>query len=124
MRKFALNNLTVIARLVFYLFSAWVYYFDGLHLGLAMRSLVSFIVIADLITWLIYQIYLLPRMASHIGIWAVVNVVVIIFLIKGVRAIWPEPADLQAMAAMVFISVFGIKGMYYFMLELGPGSSS
>lgn len=123
MKSFALHNLNIIARLIFYLFWAWIFYFDGLHLTFATRSLVNSIIVADIVTWLMYQIYLLPRMVVHFGIGALVNLMVIIFLIKGVKAIFPESGDLQAMAAMVFLSVFAVKGLYYFMLEMDVGKS-
>jgi len=118
-----MHNLNVIARIVVYSLWAWVFYFDGLHLTFAMRSFVNFIVIADLITWVMYQIYLLPRFVIHFGIGALLNLAVIICLLKGVQSILPQTADLQAMAVMVFLSVSGVKGMYYFMLEMNRSGS-
>ena len=123
MRSFAINNLNIIARSIVYSLWAWICYYDGFHLTFAMRSLVNFIIIADIVTWVMYQIYLLPRSVINFGIGALVNVFVIIILIKGVKYIMPETADLQAMAAMVFFLIFGVKGMYYFMLEMDSDRS-
>jgi len=83
MRSFAINNLNIIARLFVYSLWAWICYSDGFHLSFAMRSLVNFIVIADIVTWVMYQIYLLPRSVIHFGIGALINVFVIFILIKG-----------------------------------------
>lgn len=119
----ALHNFNLIARFLGYSLWAWIFYFDGLHLSFAMRSLLNFIVIADLVTWLIYQVYLLPRMAVNFGAGALVNLLVIGVLLVSVKTILPQTADLQAMALMVFLAVSGIKGFYYFLIELIPGGS-
>jgi hypothetical protein len=118
MRPSVLHNYNLFARFLVYAFWAWVTFFDGLHLTLAMRSLLNFILLADVVTCLLYQIYLLPRMVVQVGVGALVNLLVILLLIKGVKAILPQTPDLQAMALMVFLAVFGIKGMYYFLLEM------
>lgn len=118
-----MHNFNLIFRIVAYIFWAWILFFDGFHLSFAFRTLVNFIFIADIVTWVLYQLYLLPKMALHFGLWALVHLAVVVILIKGVRAVFPQSPELRAMAAMVFLAVAGIKGMYYFLLETGSGDS-
>jgi hypothetical protein len=78
----SMHNVNILARIVFYSLWVWIFYFDGLHLSGAMRSFLNCLVLADIVTWLMYQIYLLPRMAVQFSIGTVVNAVVIILLIR------------------------------------------
>jgi len=123
MATMLVHNLNVLVRTVFYVFCAWVFYFDGLHLSFAMRSFVNCLVLADIISWLMYQIYLLPRMMVHFGIGTLVNVVVMGLLFKDAKSLVPSSLDMQAMAIMVFFSVAAVKGFYYLLLEMGSSGS-
>lgn len=114
-----MHNFNILLRTIFYSLWIWVFYFDGLHLSLAMRSFLNCLVLADIITWLLYQLYLLPRMMVQFGIGTVINLAVMIMLIKEARLLVPESADMQAMAIMVFFSVAAIKGFYYVLIEMG-----
>ena len=118
-----LHKLNIIVRIVFYSLWVWIFYFDGLHLSLAMRSFLNCLVLADIITWLMYQIYLLPRMVWEFGIGTLVNVAVMILLIRDARSLIPESMDMQAMAIMIFFSVAAVKGFYYLLIEMGYRSS-
>jgi hypothetical protein len=114
-----MHNVNILARIVFYSLWAWVFYFDGLHLSGAMRSFLNCFVLADIVTWLMYQFYLLPRMVIQFGIGTVVNVAVMILLIRDAKSLVPQSVDMQAMAIMVFFSVAAVKGFYYVLLEMG-----
>ena len=123
MSDIVLHNLNILVRTLFYLFWAWVFYFDGLHLSLPMRSFVNMLVLADIATWLLYQLYLLPRMMLQFSIGTLVNLVVMFFLFRDARSLVPESMGLQAMAVMVFFSVAAVKGFYYVLIEMGYGGS-
>ena len=96
---------------------------DGLHLSWAMRSFLNCLVLADIVTWLMYQFYLLPRMVVQFGIGTVVILAVIILLIRDAKSLVPQSADMQAMAIMVFFSVAAVKGFYYVLIEMGYAGS-
>ena len=114
-----LHNANILARIVFYSLWVWIFYFDGLHLSLPMRSFLNCLVLADIITWLMYQFYLLPRMVVQFSIGTVVNMVVMILLIRDAKSLVPQAADMQAMAIMIFFSVAAVKGFYYLLIEMG-----
>jgi hypothetical protein len=114
-----MHNVNILARIVFYSLWVWIFYFDGLHLSVPMRSFLNFLVLADIITWLMYQFYLLPRMVMQFGIGTVVNLAVMIMLIRDAKSLVPQSADMQAMAIMVFFSVAAVKGFYYLLIEMG-----
>jgi len=118
-----MHNANILARIVFYSLWAWVFYFDGLHLSLPMRSFLNMLVLADVATWLLYQIYLLPRMVVHLGIGAVINIGVMILLYRDAKSLVPDSMGMQAMAIMVFLSVAAVKGFYYTMIEMGYARS-
>lgn len=114
-----MHNINILTRIVFYSLWIWVFYFDGMHFSGIMRSFLNCIVLADIITWLMYQFYLLPRMMIQFGIGTVVNMVVMILLIRDAKSLVPQTLDMQAMAIMVFFSVAAVKGFYYVLLEMG-----
>jgi hypothetical protein len=114
-----MHNINILARIVFYSLWAWIFYFDGLHLSWAMRSFLNCLVLADIITWLMYQFYLLPRMVLQFGIGTVVNMAVMILLIRDAKSLVPQSADMQAMAIMIFFSVAAVKDFYYVLIEMG-----
>ena len=114
-----MHNVNILARIIFYILWVWIFYFDGLHLSVPMRSFLNFLVLADIITWLMYQFYLLPRMVMQFGIGTVVNLAVMIMLIRDAKSLVPQSADMQAMAIMVFFSVAAVKGFYYLLIEMG-----
>ncbi|MBU0482656.1 MAG: hypothetical protein KKG47_16305 [Proteobacteria bacterium] len=118
MNEMILHNANVLVRMVFYGLWAWIFYFDGLHLSLPMRSFLNMLVLADIITWFAYQVYLLPRMVVQLGIGTVVNMVVMYFLFRDAKALVPEYLGMQAMAIMVFLSVAAVKGFYYVLIEM------
>jgi hypothetical protein len=121
-----LHNINILVRIVFYSLWVWIFYFDGLHLSEPMRGFLNFLVLADIVTWLGYQFYLLPRMVVQFGIGTAVNVAVMILLIRDAKSLVPQSADMQAMAIMVFFSVAAVKGFYYILIEMdhkGPESS-
>jgi hypothetical protein len=118
-----LHNINIVVRTIFYMFWAWVFYFDGLQLSPAMRSFVDCLVLADIVTWLMYQFYLLPRMMIHFSIGTLVNLVVIAVLYKDAKSLVPSSVDMQAMALMVFFSMAAVKGFYYLSIELGYAGS-
>ena len=119
MKTILMHNANILARIVFYSLWVWIFYFDGLHLSVAMRSFLNCFVLADIVTWLMYQFYLLPRMVVQFGIGTVVNVAVMILLIRDAKSLVPQSADMQALAIMVFFSVAAVKGFYYLLLEMG-----
>lgn len=119
MTALLLHNVNILVRMVFYGLWAWIFYFDGLHLSETMRSFLNCLVLADVATWLIYQLYLLPRMMVHFGIGTVVNLVVMILLYRDAKSLVPESMDMQAMAIMVFFSMAAVKGFYYTLIEMG-----
>ena len=119
MTALLLHNVNILVRMVFYGLWAWIFYFDGLHLSETMRSFLNCLVLADVVTWLIYQLYLLPRMMVHFGIGTVVNLVVMALLYRDARSLVPESMDMQAMAIMVFFSMAAVKGFYYTLIEMG-----
>lgn len=119
MNAILMHNVNILARIVFYSLWVWIFYFDGLHLSVPMRSFLNFLVLADIITWLMYQFYLLPRMVMQFGIGTVVNLAVMIMLIRDAKSLVPQSADMQAMAIMVFFSVAAVKGFYYLLIEMG-----
>ena len=84
-----MHNANILARSVFYSLWAWIFYFDGLHLSEAMRSFLNCLVLADIVIWLMYQLYLLPRMLVQFGIGTVVNVAVMILLIRDAKLLVP-----------------------------------
>ena len=114
-----MHRANILARIIFYCLWIWIFYFDGLRLSVAMRSFLNCLVLADIITWLGYQIYLLPRMVLQFGIGAAVNVVVMILLLRDVKSLVPQSVDMQAMAIMIFLSVAAVKGFYYVLIEMG-----
>jgi len=114
-----MHNANMLARFAFYGLWAWVFYFDGLDLSMPMRSFLNILVLADVVTWLMYQLYLLPRMVVHLGIGTVVNVVVMYLLFRDANSLVPESMDMKAMAIMVFFSVAAVKGFYYTLIEMG-----
>ena len=113
-----MHNTNVIARIVFYSLWAWIFYFDGLELSYPMRSFLNWLVLADIATWLMYQIYLLPRMILHSGFGSVINLAVMILLFRDAQSLVPQTIDMQAMALMVFLSMFAVKGFYYTLIEM------
>ncbi|MEN8133997.1 MAG: hypothetical protein ABFS18_00485 [Thermodesulfobacteriota bacterium] len=117
------HNANILVRSVFYGLWAWVFYFDGLHLSVAMQSFLNCLVLADLVTWIMYQFYLLPKMLVHFGIGTMVNVAVLIMLIKDAKLLVPQSVDMQAMAIMVFFSVAAVKGFYYTLIEMSYSGS-
>jgi hypothetical protein len=119
MNSILLHNLNILARIIFYCLWGWVFYFDGLDLSLPMQSFFNFLVLADIVTWLIYQVYLLPRMLVQFSIGTVVNLAVIVLLIRDARSLIPQSAEMQAMAIMVFLSMAAVKGFYYLLIEMG-----
>jgi len=119
MKAILMHNANILARIVFYNLWIWIFYFDGLHLSGAMRSFLNCLVLADIVTWLMYQFYLLPRMVLQFGIGTVINVAVMILLIRDAKSLVPQSADMQAMAIMVFFSVAAVKGFYYVLIEMG-----
>ena len=114
-----MHNVNILARIIFYILWVWIFYFDGLDLSEAMSSFLNCLVLADIVTWLMYQFYLLPRMVVQFGIGTLVNMVVMILLIRDAKSLIPEAADMQAMAIMVFSSVAAVKGFYYVLIEMG-----
>ena len=114
-----MHNFNILARIVFYSLWAWIFYFDGLHLSEPMRGFLNFLVLADIVTWLGYQFYLLPRMVVPFGIGTAVNVAVMILLIRDAKSLVPQSADMQAMAIMILFSVAAVKGFYYLLIEMG-----
>lgn len=114
-----MHNANILARTAFYSLWLWVFYFDGLHLSEAMRGFLNCLVLADIVTWLMYQFYLLPRMVVHFGIGTVVNAAVMFLLLRDAKSLIPQAADMQAMAIMVFFSVAAVKGFYYVLIEMG-----
>jgi hypothetical protein len=123
MKSILTHNANILARIIFYSLWVWIFYFDGLHLSVAMQSFLNFLVLADIVTWLMYQFYLLPRMVVQFGIGTVVNLAVIILLIRDAKSLVPQSADMQAMAIMVFFSVAAVKGFYYVLIEMGYAGS-
>jgi hypothetical protein len=123
MKSILTHNANILARIIFYSLWGWIFYFDGLHLSVAMQSFLNFLVLADIVTWLMYQFYLLPRMVVQFGIGTVVNLAVIILLIRDAKSLVPQSADMQAMAIMVFFSVAAVKGFYYVLIEMGYAGS-
>jgi len=119
MNTVLMHNANILFRIIFYGLWIWIFYFDGLHLSVPMRSFLNCLVLADIITWLAYQFYLLPRMVIQFGIGAVVNVVVMVMLIRDAKSLVPQSADMQAMAIMIFLSVAAVKGFYYVLIEMG-----
>ena len=119
MNTILMHNTNILARIVFYSLLVWIFYFDGLHLSWAMRIFLNCLVLADIVTWLMYQFYLLPRMVLQFGIGTVINVAVMILLIRDAKSLVPQSADMQAMAIMVFFSVAAVKGFYYVLIEMG-----
>ena len=119
MKAILMHNANILARIVFYSLWAWIFYFDGLHLSVAMQSFLNCLVLADIVTWLMYQFYLLPKMVVQFGIGTLVNVAVMILLIRDAKSLVPESVDMQAMAIMVFFSVAAVKGFYYLLIEMG-----
>jgi hypothetical protein len=119
MNAIFMHNANILARIVFYSLWVWIFYFDGLHLSVPMQSFLNCLVLADIVTWLMYQFYLLPRMLVQFGIGTVVNVVVMIMLIRDAKSLVPQSADMQAMAIMIFLSVAAVKGFYYLLIEMG-----
>jgi hypothetical protein len=115
----SMHNVNILARIVFYSLWVWFFYFDGLHLSGAMRSFLNCLVLADIVTWLMYQFYLLPRMVVQFSIGTVVNAVVMILLIRDAKSLVPQSADMQTMAIMIFFSVAAVKGFYYVLIEMG-----
>jgi hypothetical protein len=118
MNAMLVHNANIMVRTVFYGLWAWVFYFDGLELSVAMRSFLNCLVLADIVTWLAYQIYLLPRMMVQLGLGTVVNVAVMYLLFRDAKLLVPESLHMQAMAIMVFFSVAAVKGFYYMLLEM------
>ena len=118
-----MHNVNILARIIFYSLWIWIFYFDGLHLSWPMRSFLNCLVLADIVTWLMYQFYLLPRMMVQFGIGTVVNIAVMILLIRDAKSLVPQSADMQAMAIMVFFSVSAVKGFYYLLIEMGHHDS-
>jgi hypothetical protein len=119
MNAILMHNINILARIIFYSLWAWIFYFDGLHLSVAMQSFLNCLVLADIVTWLMYQFYLLPRMVVQFSIGTVVNMAVMILLIGDAKSLVPQSADMQAMAIMVFFSVAAVKGFYYILIEMG-----
>jgi hypothetical protein len=119
MADILLHNINILIRIIFYSLWIWIFYFDGLHLSGVMRSFINCLVLADVVTWLMYQIYLLPRMVVQFGIGTVVNIVVMVLLYRDMKSLVPESMDMQAMAIMVFFSVAAVKGFYYLLIEMG-----
>jgi len=125
MNSLLIHNANILIRIVFYSLWAWVFYFDGLHLSMPMRSFLNCLVLADVVTWVAYQIYLLPRMMVVFGFGSIVNLAVIILLIRDAHSLIPQSLHMQAMAIMVFLSVGAVKGFYYVLIEMDsrrPGS--
>ena len=118
MNAILMHNAHILARIIFYSVWIWVFYFDGLHLSWPIRSFLNCLVLADIVTWLMYQFYLLPRMVVQFGIGTAVNVAVMILLIRDAKSLVPQSADMQAMAIMVFFSVAAVKGFYYILIEM------
>ena len=114
-----MHNVNVMVRIVFYGLWLWIFYFNGLHLSEIMLSFLNCLVLADIISWLLYQLYLLPRMVFHFGIGTVVNLAVMILLYRNAKSLVPESMDMKAMAIMVFFSVSAVKGFYYVLIEMG-----
>ena len=123
MNAILMHNANILARIVFYSLWIWIFYFDGLHLSDAMRSFLNCLVLADIVTWLMYQFYLLPRMVVQFSIGTVVNVAVMILLIRDAKSLVPQSVDMQAMAIMVFFSLAAVKGFYYLLIEMGYSGS-
>ena len=123
MKDTLIHNANTLARIFLYGLWAWVFYFDGLNLSSPMQSFLNCLVLADVVTWLMYQVYLLPRMVVHLGIGALVNIVVMILLFRDANTLVPESMDMKAMAIMVFFSVAAVKGFYYTMIEMSYSRS-
>ena len=119
MNAVLMHNVNILARIVFYSLWVWIFYFDGLHLSEPMRSFLNSLVLADIVTWLMYQLYLLPRMVLQFSIGTAVNLAVMILLFRDAKALVPDSADMQAMAIMIFLSVAAVKGFYYVLIEMG-----
>ncbi len=119
MNSILMHNANILARIVFYSLWIWIFYFDGLHLSLAMQSFLNCLVLADIITWLMYQLYLLPGMVVQFSIGTLVNLAVMILLFRDARSLVPQSVDMQAMAIMIFLSVAAVKGFYYILIEMG-----
>lgn len=123
MNDTALHNVNILVRVLFYSLWAWIFYFDGFDLSAAMRSFLNCLILADVVTWLVYQFYLLPRMVVQFGLGTVINLVVMVILIRDAKSLVPQAVDMQAMAIMVFFSVAAVKGFYYLLLEMGQSRS-
>ncbi len=119
MKDTLLHNANILLRIVFYSLWIWIFYFDGLHLSVPMRGFLNCLVLADIVTWVAYQIYLLPKMVVQFGIGTAVNLAVIIMLARDVKSLVPQSTEMQAMAIMVFFSVAAVKGFYYLLIEMG-----
>ena len=100
-----MHNINTLIRILFYCLWIWIFFYNGLHLSDPMRSFLNCLVLADIITWLGYQFYLLPRMVIQFGIGSLVNIVVMVLLIRDTRSLIPQTIEMQAMAIMVFFSV-------------------
>jgi hypothetical protein len=113
-----MHNANIAARSSLYLLWAWVFFYNGLDLSENMQIFLDCFILADIVTWLIYQVFLVPRMLIHFGIGTLINLAVIAALVNNVEKLIPSSVDMQAMAIMVFFSVAGVKGFYYFMIEM------
>ena len=118
MKDAIVHNANIIVRTLFYGLWVWVFYFDGLQLSIPMQSFFNCLVLADIITWLVYQFYLLPRMIIQSGIGTLVNIGVIAMIVRDAKLLVPESLEMQAMAIMVFLSVASVKGLYYLLIEM------
>lgn len=118
MQSSIMHNANMLARTVFYCFWIWIFYFNGLDLSFASQSFLNCLVLADIITWVVYQFYLLPRMMVQFSFGSIINLVVIVLLMKDAQSLIPESLGMQAMAIMVFFSVAAVKGFYYVLIEM------
>ncbi|MGA2507098.1 MAG: hypothetical protein ABSF80_06460 [Chitinispirillaceae bacterium] len=117
MNPTAMHKIHVIARIVISIIWLGLCIPNRSHLSDINRCLIAGIVLGDVITWIIYQIYLLPRNIMHFGISGIVNIAVVILLVKYLRISLPDSPEWAGMAIMVFMVAAAIKGIYYYMAE-------
>lgn len=115
-----MQKINLIARVLFSLLWIWIYSQTNkqTYEALAFRSYLNCIVLADLITWILFIPFNPENTVTNLCAGSIINVIVIVFMIINIKTVWPQSSEWMGMSIMVFMSFVGLKFLYYMLLRI------
>jgi hypothetical protein len=113
-----MHTFNIIARTVVSIIWIGLYFLSEGQISEVVRSLLAGVILGDVVTWIIYQLYLLPKNIFNLSIGSIVNTIAVIVLLKFVKIHFPQSPEWMAISLMVCMAVMALKVGYYYLLEM------